>query len=45
VGLIITSGLYVALIRWKLLNAVIVMVLVLARSLASWDRPSGSIKR
>jgi ATP-binding cassette, subfamily C, bacterial len=36
VGLIITSGLYVALIQWKLpFNAVIVMVLVLARSLAS----------
>ena len=35
-GLIITSGLYVALIQWKLpFNAVIVMVLVLARSLAS----------
>ena len=36
IGLIITSGLYVALIQWKLpFNAVIVMVLVLARSLAS----------
>ena len=35
-GLIITSGLYVALIQWKLpFNAVIVMILVLARSLAS----------
>ena len=35
-GLIITSGLYVALIQWKLpFNAVIVMVLVLARLLAS----------
>ncbi|HXV81787.1 MAG TPA: ABC transporter ATP-binding protein [Candidatus Binatia bacterium] len=36
VGLIITAGLYVALIQWKLpFNAVLVMVLVLARSLAS----------
>src|SRR5262245_18441907 len=36
VGLIITSGLYVALIQWmQPFNAVIVMVLVLARSLAS----------
>jgi len=36
VGLIITSGLYVALIQWKLpFNAVLVMILVLARSLAS----------
>src|SRR5262245_24884688 len=35
-GLIITSGLYVALIQWKLpFNAVLVMILVLARSLAS----------
>lgn len=35
-GLIITSGLYVALIRWKLpFNAVIVMILVLARAIAS----------
>ena len=35
-GLIITSGLYVALIQWKLpFNAVIVMILVLTRSLAS----------
>src|SRR5438093_904510 len=34
-GLIITSGLYVALIQWKLpFNAVLVMILVLARSLA-----------
>jgi ATP-binding cassette, subfamily C, bacterial len=35
-GLIITSGLYVALIQWKLpFNAVIVMILVLARAIAS----------
>jgi len=35
-GLIITSGLYVALIQWKLpFNAVLVMILVLTRSLAS----------
>jgi ATP-binding cassette subfamily C protein len=35
-GLIIVSGLYVALIQWKLpFNAVLVMILVLARSLAS----------
>jgi len=35
-GLIITSGLYVAMIQWKLpFNAVLVMILVLARSLAS----------
>ena len=35
-GLIITSGLYVALIQWKLpFNAMLVMILVLARSLAS----------
>src|SRR5262247_3633025 len=35
-ALIIASGLYVALIQWKLpFNAVIVMVLVLARSLAA----------
>ena len=35
-GLIITSGLYLALIQWKLpFNAVLVMILVLARSLAS----------
>jgi ATP-binding cassette subfamily C protein len=35
-GLIITSGLYVALIQWKLpFNAVLVMILVLARALAS----------
>jgi ATP-binding cassette subfamily C protein len=35
-GLIITSGLYVALIQWKLpFNAVLVMILVLARSFAS----------
>ena len=35
-GLIITSGLYVALIQWNLpFNAVLVMILVLARSLAS----------
>ena len=35
-GLIITSGLYVALIQWKLpFNAVLVMILVLARSIAS----------
>jgi ATP-binding cassette subfamily C protein len=36
IGLIITSGLYVALIQWKLpFNAVLVMILVLARSIAS----------
>jgi len=36
IGLIITSGLYVALIQWKLpFNAVLVMILVLTRSLAS----------
>src|SRR5262245_39664497 len=36
VGLIIVSGLYVALIQWKLpFNTVIVMILVLARSLTS----------
>jgi len=35
-GLIITSGLYVALIQWNLpFNAVLVMILVLARALAS----------
>ncbi|HEX7231328.1 MAG TPA: ABC transporter ATP-binding protein [Candidatus Binatia bacterium] len=35
-GLIIVSGLYVALIQWKLpFNAVVVMILVLARALAS----------
>ena len=35
-GLIITSGLYVALIQWKLpFNAVLVMILVLSRSFAS----------
>jgi len=35
-GLLITSGLYVALIQWKLpFNAVLVMILVLARALAS----------
>jgi ATP-binding cassette, subfamily C, bacterial len=35
-GLIIVSGLYVALIQWKLpFNAVLVMILVLARALAS----------
>src|SRR5215472_16945888 len=35
-GLIITSGLYVALIQWNLpFNAMLVMILVLARSLAS----------
>jgi ATP-binding cassette, subfamily C, bacterial len=35
-GLIITSGLYVAMIQWKLpFNAVLVMILVLARALAS----------
>jgi ATP-binding cassette subfamily C protein len=35
-GLIITSGLYVALIQWKLpFNGVLVMILVLARALAS----------
>jgi ATP-binding cassette subfamily C protein len=36
IGLIITSGLYVALIQWKLpFNAVLVMILVLTRALAS----------
>ena len=39
IGLIITSGLYVALIQWKLpFNAVLVMILVLARALASLGR-------
>src|SRR5262249_18393038 len=36
IGLIIVSGLYVALIQWKLpFNAVLVMILVLTRALAS----------
>jgi ATP-binding cassette, subfamily C, bacterial len=46
VALIMTCGLYVALIQWKLpFNAVIVMVLVLARSLASLGKTQRQYQR
>jgi ATP-binding cassette subfamily C protein len=45
-GLIITSGLYVALIQWKLpFNAVLVMILVLARSIASLGKTQRQYQR
>jgi ATP-binding cassette, subfamily C, bacterial len=46
VALIMACGLYVALIQWKLpFNAVIVMVLVLARSLASLGKTQRQYQR
>jgi ATP-binding cassette subfamily C protein len=46
IALIMVSGLYVALIQWKLpFNAVIVMVLVLARSLASLGKTQRQYQR